>query len=571
MKKKSKVKAQKSKVKKQKARKQKSKVKSQRSKIRKQSLRPRKFIPRGRRHKESASSKATVRQTILILDFGSQYTQLIARRVRENKVFSKIIPYNTPAQEIAAMSPKGLILSGGPASVVDKKSPMPDKGIYKLGLPILGICYGMQVTSEILGGRVKHTKEREYGKAELFIDDNRDIFAHLPGNFTCWASHGDYVNKIPPGFHVSAHTMNAPMAALSNPKKKIFLVQFHPEVTHTEKGNHILSNFLYKVCGCLGRWTMQSFIRETVENIKKTVGNDKVVLGLSGGVDSSVAAILLHRAIGKNSRCIFVDNGLLRKDEPQQIRKVFQEGFHLNLGYVDRSKRFLDRLKGITDPEEKRKIIGDEFVKVFEEEADKVKGVKFLAQGTLYPDVIESISPGGAPSRKIKSHHNVGGLPEHMKLKVIEPLRELFKDEVRAIGREMNLPEHILTRQPFPGPGLAIRIIGEVTPERLELLREVDKRVIEEIRKANLYESVWQSFAILLPIKSVGIMGDERTYENVAALRCVASFDGMTADWVKLPFEVLEKISNRVINEVKGVNRVVYDISSKPPATIEWE
>jgi GMP synthase (glutamine-hydrolysing) len=528
-------------------------------------------MSKGRRHKESVSSKATVRQTILILDFGSQYTQLIARRVRENKVFSKIIPYNTPVHEIAAMSPKGLILSGGPASVVDKKSPMPDKGIYKLGLPILGICYGMQVTAEILGGKVKHTKEREYGKAELFIDDNRDLFAHLPGNFTCWASHGDYVTKIPPGFHVSAHTMNAPMAAISNPKKKIFLVQFHPEVTHTEKGNHILSNFLYKVCGCLGRWTMQSFIKETIENIRKTVGSDKVVLGLSGGVDSSVAAILLHRAIGKNSRCIFVDNGLLRKDEPQQIRKVFQEGFHLNLGYVDRSKRFLDRLKGITDPEEKRKIIGDEFVKVFEEEADKVKGVRFLAQGTLYPDVIESVSPSGAPSKKIKSHHNVGGLPERMKLKVVEPLRELFKDEVRAIGRELNLPEHILTRQPFPGPGLAIRIIGEVTPERLELLREVDKRVIEEVRKANLYESVWQSFAILLPIKSVGIMGDERTYENVAALRCVSSFDGMTADWVKLPYEVLEKISNRVINEVKGVNRVVYDISSKPPATIEWE
>jgi len=531
------------------------------------------------RHKASTSKRKikpnkpekAIRQTVLILDFGSQYTQLIARRVRENKVFSKIIPYNTPASEIAAMSPKGLILSGGPSSVTEKKSPVPDKGIYKLGVPILGICYGMQVTAELLGGKVKHTKEREFGKAELFVDDNRDLFAHLPGNLTCWASHGDYVTKLPQGFHISAHTTNAPIAAISNSKRKIYGVQFHPEVTHTEKGNQILSNFLFKACGCLARWTMHSFIKETIENIKKTAGKDKVVLGLSGGVDSSVAALLLHRAIGKNSRCIFIDNGLLRKDEPQQIRKVFKEEFHLNLGYVDRSKRFLARLKGITDPEEKRKIIGDEFVKVFEEEADKVKGVKFLVQGTLYPDVIESISPSGAPSRRIKSHHNVGGLPAHMKLKLIEPLREIFKDEVRQIGRELNLPEAILTRQPFPGPGLAIRIIGEITQERLDLLREVDKRVVEEIRKANLYEQIWQSFAILLPIKSVGIMGDERTYENVAALRCVTSVDGMTADWAKLPYEVMEKISNRIINEVKGVNRVVYDISSKPPATIEWE
>ena len=512
-----------------------------------------------------------VRQTVLILDFGSQYTQLIARRVRENKVFSRIIPFNTPAKEIQAMSPKGLILSGGPSSVVDKKSPMPDKGIYKLGIPILGICYGMQVTAEILGGKVKHTKDREYGKTELFIDDNRDLFSHVPGNFTCWASHGDYVTKVPAGFHVSAHTMNAPIAAISNPKRKIFCVQFHPEVTHTEKGSQLLSNFLFKVCGCLGRWNMQSFIKETIENLKKTIGRDKVVLGLSGGVDSSVAALLLHKAIGRNSRCIFINNGVLRKGEAEQVKSVFRDTYHLNLDYVDRSKKFLLRLKGITDPEEKRKIIGDEFVKTFEEEADKVKGVKFLAQGTLYPDVIESISPSGAPSRKIKSHHNVGGLPEQMKLKLIEPLRELFKDEVRAIGRQLGLPEAIVQRQPFPGPGLAIRIIGEVNEERLEILREVDKRVVDEIRAAGLYEQIWQSFAILLPIKSVGIMGDERTYENVVALRCVNSFDGMTADWVKLPYELMEKISNRIINEVKGVNRVVYDISSKPPATIEWE
>jgi GMP synthase (glutamine-hydrolysing) len=512
------------------------------------------------------------RQVVLILDFGSQYTQLIARRVRENKVFSRIIPYNMPAKEIAALFPKGLILSGGPDSVIDKKSPYPDKGIFKLGLPILGICYGMQVIAEMLGGKVKHTKEREYGKTELFVDDNRDLFRHLPGNFTCWASHGDYVKKLPPGFHISAHTMNTPIAAISNSKRKIHGVQFHPEVTHTERGNQILSNFLFKTCGCLGRWTMESFIKESIENIKKSIGRDKVVLGLSGGVDSSVAAILIHKAIGRNLRCIFIDNGLLRKDEPQQIKKVFRQAFRLNLGYVDRKKRFLTRLKGITDPELKRKIIGEEFVRVFEEEAAKVKKcVKFLGQGTLYPDVIESISPAGAPSRRIKTHHNVGGLPAHMKLRLIEPLRELFKDEVRQIGRALGLPEAIITRQPFPGPGLAVRIIGEVTEQRLDLLREVDKRVIDEIRNANLYEQVWQSFAILLPIKSVGIMGDERTYENVVALRCVASVDGMTADWVKLPYELLERIANRIINEVKGVNRVVYDISSKPPATIEWE
>jgi GMP synthase (glutamine-hydrolysing) len=511
------------------------------------------------------------RQSIVILDFGSQYTQLIARRVRENRVFSRILPYNTPAGDIAALAPKGIIISGSPASAINKKSPHPDKGIFKLKVPILGICYGMQVITEMLGGKVRETKDREYGKTELFIDDNRDLFSHLPGNITCWASHGDYVKKVPPGFHISAHTTNAPIAAITNRKSKVFAVQFHPEVTHTDKGNQIISNFLFKICGCLGRWTTQSFIKESIENIKKTVGRDKVVLGLSGGVDSSVTALLIHKAIGKNLRCIFIDNGVLRKDEPQQIKDVFRNNFHLNLGYVDRSKKFLVRLKGVTDPEEKRKIIGDEFVKAFEEEADKVKGVKFLAQGTLYPDVIESFSPTGAPSSRIKSHHNVGGMPAHMKLKLIEPLRELFKDEVRRIGEELGLPEVVINRQPFPGPGLAIRIIGEVTTERLNLLREVDRRVIEEIRSAGLYEQVWQSFAILLPIKSVGVMGDERTYDNVVALRCVTSLDGMTADWVKLPFELLEKISNRIINEVKGVNRVVYDISSKPPATIEWE
>jgi len=510
-------------------------------------------------------------QVVVILDFGSQYTQLIARRVRENKVFSRILPFNTPAKEIALLSPKGIILSGGPASVTSKKSPTPDAGIFKLGVPVLGICYGMQVITEMLGGKVKPGKHREFGRIELFIDDNRDLFSHMPGNFTCWASHGDLVTKLPSGFRVSSHTLNTPIASISNVSKKIYGVQFHPEVTHTEKGNQILSNFLFKICGCLSRWTMQSFIKESLENIKKTVGKDKVVLGLSGGVDSSVAALLLHRAIGKNVRCIFINNGVMRKNEPEQIVSVFKNNFHLNLDHVDATKRFLNRLKGVTDPEEKRKIIGNEFVKIFEEEADKVKGVKFLGQGTLYPDVIESISPTGAPSSKIKSHHNVGGLPEHMRLKLIEPLRDLFKDEVRQLGKELGLPDNIINRQPFPGPGLAIRIIGDVTQERCDVLREVDYRVLEEITSAGLYDQIWQSFAVLLPIKSVGVMGDERTYENVVALRCVTSIDGMTADWAKIPYEVLDKISNRIINEVKGVNRVVYDISSKPPATIEWE
>jgi len=511
------------------------------------------------------------RQMILILDFGSQYTQLIARRVRENRVFSKIVPFDITAKEIALLAPKGLILSGGPASVVAKKSPIPDKNIFKLNIPILGICYGMQVIAEMLGGRVKHTRAREFGKIELFIDDNSNLLSHLPGNFTCWASHGDYVTKAPPGFSIIAHTLNTPVAGFANKKKKVFGLQFHPEVTHTERGNQLLGNFLFKVCGCLGRWTTQSLIKETISNIQATVGKDKVVLGLSGGVDSATAALLIHRAIGKRLRCIFINNGLMRKDEPLQIKRIFRSMLHLNLDFAERSKRFLTRLKGISDPEQKRKIIGEEFVRVFEEEAKKVKQVKFLAQGTLYPDVIESLSPKGAPSSCIKSHHNVGGLPAQMKLKLLEPLRELFKDEVRQIAKELGLPEEIVLRQPFPGPGLAIRIIGEVTNERLELLRNVDEIVLEEIRKAGLYEQIWQSFAIILPVKSVGIMGDERTYENVVALRCVNSMDGMTADWVKLPYEILEKIANRIINSVKGVNRVVYDVSSKPPATIEWE
>ncbi len=511
------------------------------------------------------------REIVLILDFGSQYTQLIARRVRENKVFSCLVPYNISPKEIKSQPVKGIILSGGPASVYEKNSPLPNKTIFKIGIPILGICYGMQIIAKQLGGRIKRAQVREYGKTELFIDDLQNIFSQLPGNITCWMSHGDHISKVPPGFSASAHTLNLPISAMSSARRKIFGVQFHPEVSHTSKGEQIISNFLFKICGCHPSWTTQAFIKATVENIKKTVGKKKVILGLSGGVDSSVCALLVHKAIKHNLKCIFIDNGLLRKDEAQQVRKLFIDNFHINLRYVDKSKKFLERLKDIINPEAKRKIIGEEFVKVFEGEAKKFKGVEFLAQGTLYPDVIESQSPKRSPSRLIKSHHNVGGLPLRMKLKLIEPLRELFKDEVREIALELGLPQEIIWRQPFPGPGLAVRIIGEVTVERLKILKEVDKRLIEEIKKAGLYEQIWQSFAILLPVRTVGIMGDRRSYGNVVAIRCVESQDGMTADWVRLPYDLLERIANRIINEVKGVNRVVYDISSKPPATIEWE
>ncbi|HAJ56148.1 MAG TPA: GMP synthase (glutamine-hydrolyzing) [Candidatus Omnitrophica bacterium] len=508
---------------------------------------------------------------MLILDFGSQYTQLIARRIRENKVYSTIVPHNISVEQIKKISPKGLILSGGPASVYDDKAPKCDKLIFKLGIPILGICYGQQLIAQFFGGRVKRTREREFGRAELFIDDHNDFFNSMAGNITSWMSHGDYVSVLPKGFVSIAHTLNTANAAFASRDRKIFGVQFHPEVAHTSHGSQIISNFLYRVCKCRPSWEMGSFIKQTVEQIRQLVGNDNVVCGLSGGVDSSVAAVLIHRAIGRQLRCIFVDNGLVRNREPEEIKAVFRGNLHMNLDFVNAQKRFLKRLKGVTDPESKRKIIGEEFVRVFEEEAKKVKRVKYLAQGTLYPDVIESVSATGSPSAKIKSHHNVGGLPERMNLKLIEPLRELFKDEVRALAKQLGLPQEIITRQPFPGPGLAIRIVGEVTPERLAILRQADDIFIAEIRKAGLYEDVWQSFAVLLAIKSVGVMGDERTYENVIALRCVSSSDGMTADWVKLSPELLGKVSSKIINEVKGVNRVVYDISSKPPSTIEWE
>lgn len=515
--------------------------------------------------------KARSRDIILVLDFGSQYTQLIARRIRENKVFSQIVPFNITPDKIREMGAKGLVFSGGPMSVYDKDAPQPDKEIFKMGLPILGVCYGMQILTHMMGGKVNKSKDREYGRAELFIDSNKDLFGNLPTNLTCWMSHGDEIVQMPAGFERIAHTLNNNCAAMANRAKRFYGVQFHPEVVHTQRGASILQNFVQGVCGCLPRWTMDRFIESAVRRIQETVGKQKVILGLSGGVDSSVAAMLLHKAIGNNLYCIFVDNGLLRKNEGQSVYKNYKVNFKMNVMMVDASKRFLTELKGVTDPEEKRKIIGRVFVEVFQENAKKIKGAEFLAQGTLYPDVIESISPVGGPSVVIKSHHNVGGLPKSLSLQLIEPLRDLFKDEVRAIGKVMNMPENLLKRQPFPGPGLAIRILGEVTEERLNILREADERVLEEIKKSNLYNEIWQSFAVLLPVKTVGVMGDQRTYENVVAIRCVSSVDGMTADWVQLPYEVLGKISNRIINEVRGVNRVVYDVSSKPPATIEWE
>jgi GMP synthase (glutamine-hydrolysing) len=509
---------------------------------------------------------------ILILDFGSQYTQLIARRIREQNVYCEIHPYNYCIDEIKQFNAKGIILSGGPSSVYDKESPICNAKIFDLNIPILGICYGMQLISHLLGGKVIKSNKREFGRAGLSVSNTTGLFNEFgtTNEFNVWMSHGDKVDSIPADFVQIASSDNTSFAAIANFKKDIYGVQFHPEVVHTDNGSKILGNFLFSICKCSSNWNMKNFIESQIQEIKAKVGDKNIICGLSGGVDSSVAAVLLHKAVGNQLKCIFVNNGVLRENEAEKVVKVFRDNFKIDLIYVDAEERFLDVLKDIEDPEEKRKTIGYEFIKVFDEEAKKIKNVEFLAQGTLYPDVIESVSFKG-PSAVIKSHHNVGGLPEKMNLKLVEPFRELFKDEVRLVGHELGLPPDIINRQPFPGPGLAIRIIGDITKERLDILRKADTIVVDEIKKAGLYNKVWQSFAVLLPVKSVGVMGDERTYENVAALRIVESLDGMTADWVSVPYEILRIISNRIINEVRGINRVVYDISSKPPSTIEWE
>ena len=510
-------------------------------------------------------------QRIVILDYGSQYTQLIARRIREQQVFSEIIRFDTPAAKLRENMPQGIILSGGPNSVFEEGAPGIDPEIFNLGVPVLGVCYGMQLMSQQLGGAVEPGTEREYGKTEMTTVPGNELFAGLPEQFIVWMSHGDRVSKIPEGFQVSATSGNCPYAAIRNEAKKFYAIQFHPEVVHTQYGNQILGNFLFKICGCKADWKLSSWIEETVEKLKEQVGNEEVVLGLSGGVDSSVVAVLLHKAIGKRLHCIFVDNGLLRYNEGKQVEQMFRSKLDLDLHIAHAAQRFYAALKGVSDPEQKRKIIGREFINVFAEEARKFKSAKFLGQGTIYPDVIESSSALKGPSQTIKSHHNVGGLPPDLKFELVEPLRDLFKDEVRAVGRVLGMADELLDRQPFPGPGLGVRILGEVTEEKVKLLQQADLRVQEEVKKLPEYKTIWQTFAVLLPVKSVGVMGDQRTYEYTCAIRSVNSIDAMTADWTHLPYETLATMSNRIINEVRGINRVVYDISSKPPATIEWE
>lgn len=506
----------------------------------------------------------------LILDFGSQYTQLIARRIRENQVYCEILPCTVTLEQVRASAPRAVILSGGPASVYEPGAPGAEPALFELGVPVLGICYGMQLMAHLLGGKVKAGRRREYGRSELWVRDRRDLFAALSEREMVWMSHGDRVEEAPPGFRPLASSENSPVAAMRSEDGRLFGIQFHPEVVHTPNGGRIIRNFLFGICGFRGDWTMRSFVEGALKAIREQVEEGGVICGLSGGVDSSVTALLLHRAVGEQLTCIFVDNGLLRKGEAEEVVTTFGKHFGLKLRAVEARARFLRALRGVEDPEEKRRRVGREFIEVFEEEARRVGGARYLAQGTLYPDVIESVSFRG-PSATIKSHHNVGGLPEEMGLELVEPLRELFKDEVRKVGEELGLPEEILYRQPFPGPGLAVRVLGEVTHERLEVLREADAILLEEVKRAGLYRSIWQCFAVLLPVRSVGVMGDERTYENVLAIRAVTSHDGMTADWARLPEELLALISSRIINEVRGINRVVYDISTKPPSTIEWE
>jgi GMP synthase (glutamine-hydrolysing) len=508
---------------------------------------------------------------IIILDFGSQYTQVIARRIRQLNVFSEIVRHDTPASVLKSLRPSGIILSGGPASVYAKGAPQADKRIFEAGIPILGVCYGMQLFGKALGGEVAPSARREYGRGQLTMKGKSALFANLPETIEIWNSHGDSLKKLPPGFRAIATSDNSPFAAIEDPKRRLFGLQFHPEVAHTPRGVEILSNFVLGICGAEPNWTMQGFIESTCESVRRQVGSDKVLLGLSGGVDSSVAAALLHQAIGDQLQCIFVDNGLLRKNEREKVQELFGKHLKLKLHTVTAGPRFLRALKGVSDPERKRKIIGRLFIEEFQRAMKKVGAAKFLAQGTLYPDVIESVAIGGNPAAVIKSHHNVGGLPKNMKFQLVEPLRQLFKDEVRVVGETLGLPRDVVWRHPFPGPGLAVRTLGPIDSKKLAILREADAIVIEEMRSSGWYDRVWQAFAVLLPVRSVGVQGDERTYDYTCVLRVVESHDGMTADWVRLDHEVLGRIASRITNEVKGINRVVYDVSSKPPATIEWE